>query len=398
MRISTGWMQQQAVNAMLDQQSAAARTQLQISSGQRILAPSDDPAGSARALDLTHANAAIAQYQRNIDSADNRLGLEDQTLSTVSDLLGRVRTLALEGNNGTQDADSRKNIATEIRQRLAQLVQLANTKDPGGDFIFAGSRTSTQPFVQGGDAVAYAGDQTARAIAIAPGQTLETGDPGSHVFQQIAAGNGYFSVGAAPTNQGTLIAGANSVSDIGTWDRAGYQIQFTTPGTYQVVDASNTVVSSGSYSDPTTIQFNGAQVAFTGTPVAGDSYTIAPSGSKDVFSTLSDIADALEAPNGSAHDASVITERLGRAIENLDQASGRIVDIRARIGARLNTAGDQKSLNGSVAVDIKGQLGDVQNVDYPSAISALNLQTTALQAAQAAYVKVQGLSLFNYLK
>lgn len=398
MRISTAWMQQSAINAMLDQQGDVARTQLQISTGRRILAPSDDPAGSAQALALTHADAANAQYQRNIDALNARLGSEDQTLSSVSDLLGRVRTLALEGVNGSLSADDRKNVATEVRQRLAQLVQLANTRDASGEYLFAGNATRTQPFVQGPGGVSYVGDQGQRAIAIASGQTLASGDPGSDVFQNIPAGNGYFSIAAAPGNTGTAVSGATTMSDAGQWDRGSYQIRFTAPNAYEVRDASNAVVASGSYTSGDTIAFRGVQIGFTGTPAAGDSYAVSPSGSKDMFSTLADIADALEAPNFTAHDTAVMNERIGRAVQNLDQAGNRIVDVRARVGSRLNTADDQQKINGGVGVDLKALLSQVQDTDYASAVSSLNLQMTGLQAAQAAYVKVQGLSLFNFLK
>jgi len=398
MRISTFWMQQSAVNAMLDQQAQVAHTQLEVSTGRRILSPSDDPAGASRALGLTHASAQNAQYQRNIDSAQSRLGNEDQTLSSVSDLLGRVRTLALEGQNGTLDSGDRKNIATEIRQRLSQLVALANTKDANGEYIFAGNATKTQPFVQGAGGVTYAGDEGQRTIAIAPGQSIATGDPGSDIFQAIRGGNGTFQIAAAPTNTGTLVSGATSVSDIAQWDGGSYQIQFTAPDQYQVVDASNTVVSSGSYASGDTISFRGVEVGFTGTPAPGDSYSVGPSTAKDMFSTLSDIADALESPSFTPHDTSVINDRIGRAIENLDRASDRIVDVRARIGARLNTADDQTRLNAGVGVDLKSALSKVQDTDYTSAVSQLNLQMTGLQAAQAAYVKVQGMTLFDYLK
>ena len=398
MRISTFWMQQSAVNAMLDQQAQVAHTQLEVATGKRILSPSDDPAGASRALGLTHATAANAQYQRNIDAVDSRLGNEDQTLSSVTDVLQRVRTLALEGANGTLSDGDRKNLATEIRQRLAQLVQLANTKDANGEYIFAGNATRTQPFVQSGSGVAYVGDQGQRAIAIAPGQSVATGDPGSDVFQNIPAGNGTFDIAASPTNTGTLVSGATSVSDLSQWDGGSYQIRFTAANAYEVVDASNTVVSSGSYASGDTISFRGVQVGFTGTPDVGDSYSVGPSAGKDMFSTLSDIANALESPSFTPHDAASITDRIGRAVQNLDQASDRIVDVRARIGARLNTADDQANLNSGIGVDLKAQLSKVQDADYSTAVSTLNLQMTGLQAAQAAYVKVQGLSLFNYLK
>jgi flagellar hook-associated protein 3 FlgL len=277
-------------------------------------------------------------------------------------------------------------------------VQLANTKDANGEYIFAGNATRTQPFVQSGSGVAYVGDQGQRAIAIAPGQTVATGDPGSDVFQNIPAGNGTFDIAASPANTGTLVSGATSVSDLSQWDGGSYQIRFTAPDQYEVVDASNAVISSGSYASGDTISFRGVQIGFTGTPAVGDSYSVGPSTAKDMFSTLSDIADALETPSFTPHDAASITDRIGRAVQNLDQASDRIVDVRARIGARLNTADDQANLNSGIGVDLKAQLSKVQDADYSTAVSTLNLQMTGLQAAQAAYVKVQGLSLFNYLK
>jgi flagellar hook-associated protein 3 FlgL len=40
----------------------------------------------------------------------------------------------------------------------------------------------------------------------------------------------------------------------------------------------------------------------------------------------------------------------------------------------------------------------VQNVDITTAISNLSLQSTALQASQQVFAKVQGTSLFNYLQ
>ena len=58
----------------------------------------------------------------------------------------------------------------------------------------------------------------------------------------------------------------------------------------------------------------------------------------------------------------------------------------------------QKTANGNISVQVQSTLSSIQDVDFPSAISQLNLQMTALQAAQQVYTKVQGLSLFNYIQ
>ena len=60
-------------------------------------------------------------------------------------------------------------------------------------------------------------------------------------------------------------------------DGLPYSIQFTAPDTYQVLDAGNNVVASGNYTDGGSISFKGTQVTLSGTPAAGDSFTVSPS-------------------------------------------------------------------------------------------------------------------------
>src|SRR6185312_7698638 len=158
MRVSTSWAQQQSVGSMMDRQSNLSDLNTQLSTGKRINQPSDDPVGAARALDLTHLTADTAQYQRNITSANARLGLEDQSLSNTSNVLGRVRTLLLQAANGSQNDGTRGDIAAEMVQLRQQLLGQANSKDGQGDYLFAGNRTGTMPFVSQGGGVAYVGD------------------------------------------------------------------------------------------------------------------------------------------------------------------------------------------------------------------------------------------------
>src|SRR3989344_1171290 len=129
MRISTSQIYQQGLSAMLNQQASLSKTQMQLSTGQRILTPADDPAGSAQALDLSQAIAAAKQYGVNANHAQTRLGLEDNALSNISDLLQRVRELALQANNATQTNETRAALSQEVQQRLNDLLALANTRD-----------------------------------------------------------------------------------------------------------------------------------------------------------------------------------------------------------------------------------------------------------------------------
>ncbi len=396
MRISTAWQHQLAVQRLQDTQSSVANLENQISSGKRISKPSDDPVGAAETLDLSHVNNANTQYQRNIDAANTRLGAETNAVSSATDLLQRVHTLVLEANNGSQTPATRKDIAAEVNQRLQQLVQLGNSTDSNGGYIFAGTRTQTQPFeLASNGTVSYAGDNGQRLAAVAPQTQIATGDSGTSVFMDIPNGNGHFAVSANTGNTGTAVAGSSSFTDSSQYDNGTYSIDFTSATTYDITDAGGSTVTSGTY-DPSKggdIGFKGLQVGMTGTPAAGDSFQVKPSGTQDLFTTLGNVVDTLNNKDGAA-----LNNSLNRQLESISQGLENLSSTQAKIGARSNTLDQQKNIGGDLAVQYKTQISNIQDVDYYSAISQLQLQNQSLQAAQLTFSKVQGTSLFDYLR
>lgn len=400
MRVSTSWMQQQSVGSMMDRQSDLSDLNIQLSTGKRINQPSDDPVGAARALDLSHLTADVTQYQRNITTANARLGLEDQTLSNVSGVLGRVRTLLLQAANGSQTDETRGDIAAEMVQLRQQLLGQANSKDGQGDYIFAGNRTGTAPFASQ-NGVSYLGDDGQRMVAAGPGLQVATGDPGSAVFADIPTGNSKFAISAGAVNTGSAVAGASSVSDPNAnpsaWDGGDYSIVFTAADAYEVRDGTGTVLDSGSYdaSSGGSITFRGAQVAFSGVPDAGDTFSLGASAKQDVFTTLDNIINTLRQPNGGGAD---MQNGINTQFANLDQAIDTITRTRGMVGARMNALDQQSGLNDDLTLQYKSALSDVQDLNYYDAISQLGAQTTALQAAQQTFTKIQGSKLFDYLR
>ncbi|MET4570871.1 flagellar hook-associated protein FlgL [Rhodanobacter soli] len=400
MRVSTSWMQQQSVGSMMDRQSDLSDLNIQLSTGKRINQPSDDPVGAARALDLSHLTADVTQYQRNITTANARLGLEDQTLSNISGVLGRVRTLLLQAANGSQTDETRGDIAAEMVQLRQQLLGQANSKDGQGDYIFAGNRTGTAPFASQ-NGVSYLGDDGQRMVAAGPGLQVATGDPGSAVFADIPTGNGKFAISAGAVNTGSAVAGASSVSDPNAnpsaWDGGDYSIVFTAADAYEVRDGTGTVLDSGSYdaSSGGSITFRGAQVAFSGVPDAGDTFSLGASAKQDVFTTLDNIINTLRQPNGGGAD---MQNGINTQFANLDQAIDTITRTRGMVGARMNALDQQSGLNDDLTLQYKSALSDVQDLNYYDAISQLGAQTTALQAAQQTFTKIQGSKLFDYLR
>ena len=191
MRISTSQMFQQSITNMLNKQAELAHTQQQISTGDRILTPSDDPSGATRILELNQAIDTNTQYQRNADFAEAHLGIEETVLSSFTDRLQRVRELAVQGNSDTLTAEDRHSIATEARQVLDSLVELANTKGSNGEYIFAGFQSGSAPFSDDGNGnFSYGGDQGQRMLLIGTSRQIAISDSGSELFMKVDDGAG----------------------------------------------------------------------------------------------------------------------------------------------------------------------------------------------------------------
>jgi flagellar hook-associated protein 3 FlgL len=403
MRISTNQIYDQSVNAMLDQQASLNHTQLQVSTGRRILTPSDDPTQSARIVDLNQAVQVNAQFQKNADTTSYRSSLEESVLGSVTDLLQRVRELAVQGANASQTNETRRYIAAEVRQRLGELLGQANTRDANGEYLFAGFQGQTQPFTPSGTNFIYNGDQNKRYLEIGPGIQVAERDSGADVFQLVHNGNGTFNTADNPANTGTGIIDPGSASSAYVADT--YTITFTQvlptdPITYSVSGAtSGVVVPPGTpYTEGGAITFNGVTTNVTGTPANGDSFSLTPSTNQDIFTTLQNLAATLEAGASDPASTTRLNNGMNRALTDIDQAMGHILEVRGQVGARLNTIDDQKSANDAFTTQLQQTLSNVQDLDYAEAVSRLNRQLLGLQAAQQAFVKVQGLSLFNYLR
>jgi len=398
MRVTPSLNQSQFLAAIESLQSNLSQTQNQITSGLSFTTASQNPTAAGAVNNYNQALAQSQQYVTNSSSAQTRLSTEDSTLSQVQTQLQSLRDLALEANSSTLSSADRSSIATQAKQIQATLVTLANTQDGKGEYLFGGFASQTQPFTLTASGAAYNGDQGTRVVQIAAGQTIADGDNGNAVFNQVKTGNGTFAAAAGAANTGTGVLGATTVSTAaGIYDGGTYSINFTAPGTYQVRDSSNVLVTSGSYTDGGSISFRGVQVTITGAPATGDSFSVAPSTDQSVFTTVQNIVNTLQTGNGTSVDTAKLNNALAAGINNIDQALGSLSNVRASVGARLNTITTQQSVAGTQQVQLQSSISTLQSLDYASAITTLNQQNTTLSAALQAYSLTQNLSLFKYI-
>ncbi|HEU4671160.1 MAG TPA: flagellar hook-associated protein FlgL [Dyella sp.] len=407
MRLSTNWMFQQSLGTMLNQQSALARAQNQVSTGRRINVASDDPAGAGRMVSLNHIMAANTQYTANIDAANTRLNTSQSTLNSVNDLYNSARDLSLQALNGSLSDSDRQAIAVQLGQMRDQLLQMANTTDATGQALFAGTSSTGSPFLKNADgSVSYTGNESQPRAAIGAGLTVPTGESGSSLFMAVPSGNGQFLASAGASNAGTLVVGSNEVSDpvayaAGIAANGGYTLSFDGAGNWSATDASGNPAVDGSgnpltgtYAPGGSISFNGLTVNLAGTPAAGDTVAIRTGASQDVFGAFDNMIAALQPGVDDTQRANA----LNRQIESLDQAQARVSRAEVDIGGRTNALNAQRAAYQDLNVTYQSTLSDTRDVDVYSAISQLSIQSTSLQASQQVFAQVKSLSLFNYLK
>jgi flagellar hook-associated protein 3 FlgL len=426
MRISSSMIFDAGLASIQKQTASLMHTQQQVASGRRILTPADDPVAAARALEVEQARDTNAIYQGNQKAAGETLGLVEGQLVAVGELIQNVRTLAVQGGNGSLTDTDRASIAAELRQRFDQLMGLANATDATGQHLFSGYMGDTTPFsgsVAGG--VAYAGDEGQRRLQVSASRQVAVSDSGNEIFMRIRNGNGSFATSVTATNTGSGVIDAGTVTDPALWNAAGnnrdFRIVFAVNAgttTYDIIDnvsGNSLLTGAAPAAAPYPRVFTpgqaivlksqgaepafdyGAQVVINGSPADGDRFDIDASSSQSLFATLSNLITALEAGASSTSGHTLLANRLGFALTDLDQAHDNLLRVRAAIGSRMNEVEALAAAGEDLNLNYEGTLSRLRDIDYAAAITQLTQEQGYLEAAQKSFLKVTDLSLFNYV-
>jgi flagellar hook-associated protein 3 FlgL len=179
--------------------SAVEQTQQQIdtdeqeiATGQSVNVPSDNPTAAAVLVQNGDQTSQADQFQRSIGSVQGEIQSADSTLNSVAESLQQAITLGVEGANGTLNAADRAALVTQIQGIQSQLLNLANLTYQG-NYVFAGTATSTTPYVldpSSSSGVTYQGNSETNTVTLGNHFTLQTNLPGSQLFSD--PGNGVF--------------------------------------------------------------------------------------------------------------------------------------------------------------------------------------------------------------
>lgn len=190
MRISTIQAFNNSVSGISRNYADLTRTQAEISAGKRLLTPADDPVGAVRLLQLNQEQALNSQYKSGITAAKNSLQQEETILNSVGTVIHRIREIAVQAGNGGLDASDKNALATELAQREDELLNLLNSRDASGKYLFSGSQGDTQPFVRNPDGTySYNGDEGQREVQIASSTFIAISDNGKILFESGSNAN-----------------------------------------------------------------------------------------------------------------------------------------------------------------------------------------------------------------
>ena len=395
-RVPSNLLVSRVASDIVKQQNALADVQEQISSGKKVNRPSDAPAQAAHLLSMRETTSRLEQYTQNASIAESQLSLEEGALAGATDALTRVRDLTLRASNDS-NFEFREESNAEIKLIRDELFSLANSQDSFGNYLFSGSNVQQQPFTSG-TPTSYSGSDDSSRMQIALGRSIETGDTGIDVFMRIRNGNGDFKTSNEPANTGTGTIGTGAVSDSSVFDGGAYSITFTSPTQYNVTDATGDVVPPGqTFESGEEIAFQGMTIQISGAPDAGDVFSVTPSANEDVFSTITNLIDALDTIPIDEAEASRNNSDISTAINQIDNALNHINTARATVGTRLSSIDSGRDENENIALQIERVKQDVEDVDIADAVTRLQTQANSLEILQQSYTRIEGLSLFNFM-
>jgi len=187
MRLSTNMIYQQNMNSVSNAQSLWQDTGVQLSTGNRVNKPSDDPLAASQAVMVQQAQAQNDQFAIARTFANQSMGQEENILSNVTNAIQDAQSVIVNAGDGALSDDDRSSLATKLQGIKDQLVNMANTTDGNGRYIFAGYKSDKPPYTVDATtgAVTYSGGEQAITQQVDASRTMTVSHTGTNVFNTI---------------------------------------------------------------------------------------------------------------------------------------------------------------------------------------------------------------------
>ncbi|PTB34629.1 flagellar hook-associated protein FlgL [Photobacterium phosphoreum] len=422
-RVSTASQYQNLTSNLMRKQGELNQTNGQLSSGKRVETAGDDPVSSVTIQNYRQQLTQIDQYNSAITLANNRLQTMETAIAGVEDNLGATKQKVLGMINGAMASNDRTAFKDELISLRDGLLELANSRDEAGNYVFAGNQSDTKPFMEATDgSMGYHGDSQSRYAQIDKSVNVKTSLPGDQLFTDVPNSYGDFrpvfndKSGEAVVPQ---VEGLTSGSKLHLLSAT--TSDFTTAETIQVSFNEVDVVADGKttkemqyslniggkdvvtgerydpkqgivYKDPAVADSATLNLKFDGIS-SGDSITLKPAQTINIFDSIQSAIDNAERPTSSP----AAEANLQRVIDDLDSGFVHMNQQRSEVGTIMQQVDRQQEQHLDFELTLNQAQSGLEDLDYSKAIMDMNQQMMALQASQQAFGQTKQLSLFNYI-
>lgn len=359
-RVTQGYMVNDFTSNLQNRDAELQKVQNQLSSGYRVNLPSEDPVAAINYMDFDSRLKEIGVYKNSIESAKSKIDLTDSTLDSVTQIIHRVRELAVQGANGVYTKEERQNMAVEVDQMARELMHLANSSYKG-NALFGGTMTDGEPFkgniqmdsetgMEFLEGVQYNGNNQTQLSEVERGERVDVTQPGNQVFW---ADN--MEIYSTVNTSGYTAAGDSKI----TVD--GQEIEIKAGDNLEVI--ANKINNSGAAVKATISTQNGTSY-FAIETTSPHQISLQDAGGGNVLQDLGIIDHGMNPPNnyssaskvysGSIFDVmvkfrkSLLADNIfqigGTAIQGIDNSLDNVLKFRAHIGSvsqRLETITDR---------------------------------------------------------
>lgn len=407
MRVTTNLIFDKNYRAINNSQGQLSDIQTQLASGKKLLRPSDDPVGATQVIRLTEEIDKINQYKRNNDLVTNALEIQETSLRSINDVVNRARVLTVQSGNGILSSADKQALGAEIEQLRNQVIDLMNTQNASGEYIFSGYQSASQAFEFNPTAtdnhIQFVGDNGTNITQLSDSVTIQSTTSGKTLFEDVRARlNFSFSNVSGVTfddyrikNQGSFDQFHNSNFDPEFPENNEYRFDITASNQLQVTNiGTGALVDTLPFESGELITFQGVELTMQANP--GDSFQLDLNRPEktNLAETLHNLFLGLNDPNLDAQQFSSIVDD---TLVGIDNGLNKMARENSSVGARLNVAQSVEDTQLDAEIANQRALSSIEDVDYAFASAEFSKQETALEAAFASFPRIANLSLFNYI-
>ena len=252
------------VSALDQTQGAQEQYTEELSSGVSLTSLSSNPVAAGENVLLLNQIQQDDSYSTSAGEITGQLQVADSALGSVVSQLTQAVSLAMSANNGTMNASQVNSVATQLEGIRGEVLQLANTSYQG-QYIFAGSMTSTAPFDSAGN---YQGDTLVNQLVTPNNQNIQLNVPGSQIFN--GGGNTAVSVFGALSAliadySGTTVNETQATADTSTLNAA---LNWVSQQRVTIDNSTNQLSASSSAATSEANQLTASQTNLIQTDVA----------------------------------------------------------------------------------------------------------------------------------